>query len=120
MFRAASQALVKGAACPAMALRELKVCLLGVSAPRPALCGALVRAGVGGTEGAWLERLCLGVERLCVRPGRLWVGGSLPGRRAGLVPADSLRRPGGEAPSPPRGRRIPEQISLLFFSGFFS
>lgn len=78
-------------------------------------------AGRGWRDGGSLAGEALsGVGGALCETGRLWVGGSLPGRRAGLVPAGSLRRPGGEAPSSPRGRRIPEQISLLFFSGFFS
>lgn len=121
-----------------MALRELKVCLLGVSAPRPALRGALARAGGGGREGGResaeaRKALCGGGGEPPPEPWRgSECGGPLPGRRVGLTPAGAagaprlpgpvpLRRPGGRKGLPLHGgRRSPELSMAAFYFPVFS
>lgn len=131
MFCAASRALARGSACPAMALRELKVCLLGVRAPRPALRRARRGPGAaGGREpaGGLPAKTPLSDGEPLGEPWRgAGRGGSSPRAKGGPRPAGScrrcplsgpvsLRRPGGQRGLPLAGGGVLRRDASLRLS----
>lgn len=91
-----------------MALRELKVCLLGVSAVWPVLRGAAGGRLLRGRRG----RLAVVVEA----PEGSQYGAPLAGQRVRAAP-EATGRP--EGPSPARSRRLPGVNTAPLFSVFF-